>query len=65
MKARLPPVDVWGLVSDGIEAPLRYGMQRGIKHMDTNLTDEQINRILEQQHLELMSWFADTFRFPE
>ena len=63
-RRRLPPVDTYRLISDGIEAPLRGGFLRGIKHLDTNLSEQQIEWILEQQHGYLMVWFTETFRFP-
>jgi hypothetical protein len=65
MKRRLPPVDTYRLISDGIEAPLKGGFLRGIKHLDTNLTDQQIEWICEQQQSYLMDWFCETFRFEE
>lgn len=61
----LPPVDVYGLISDGLEGPLRGGSHRGIKHIACNLTQEQIDHVLEQQHRYLMDWFCETFQFPE
>jgi hypothetical protein len=61
----LPPVDVYRLISDGIEGPLRGGFMRGIKHLDCNLSQEQIEWVLEQQHSYLMDWMTETFRFPE
>jgi hypothetical protein len=64
-KPKLPPVDVYALVSDGIEGPLIGGFRKGIKHMDTDLTCEQMERICEMQHNYLMMWFADTFLFNE
>ena len=62
-KPKLPPVDTYALISDGIEGPLIGGFRRGIKHMDTDLTEEEIARICEMQHSYLMNWFADTFAF--
>ena len=62
-KHDLPLVDTWALVSDGIEGPLRGGFRRGIKHMDVDVTDEEIERICEAQHNYLMNWFSETFRF--
>lgn len=61
----LPPVDVYRLISDGIEGPLRHGVYRAFKHDVLSLTDAQIDRLVEAQENELMNWFCDTFRFPE
>jgi len=62
-RQKLPPVDVYSLISEGIEGPLIGGFRRGVKHMDTDMTDEDIARICEMQHDYLMIWFAETFRF--
>ncbi len=62
-KPTLPPVDKWGLISDGLEGPLAGGFRRGIKHSDLRITDEEIERICEQQHIYVMNWFSETFRF--
>lgn len=64
-KPTLPPVDVYRLLSDGIAAPLRYGVRRAFKHTGPSLTDEEIDRLVEAQGDELMNWFCETFRFPE
>lgn len=64
MKHELPPVDVWRLISDGIEGPLRGGFRRGIKHSDLDITDEEIERIIEAQNDYIMIWFSETFFFP-
>jgi len=64
-KPTLPPVDTWALISDGIEGPLRGGFYRGIKHLDVDLTDEDIRRITEAQHGYVMNWFSETFKFDD
>lgn len=64
---RLPPVDTYRLISDGIEAPLRYGLRRAYKHATEpgpGPSDEEIDRIVAAQHDALMIWFCETFRFP-
>ena len=62
---RLPPVDTYRLISDGLEAPLRYGVRRAFKHSGPSLTDEEIDRLVAAQETELMNWFCETFRFPD
>ena len=64
-KSKLPPVDVWALISDGIDGPLYGGFRRGIKHSSLDITEEEIQRIIEQQNIYLMNWFAETFRFDD
>jgi len=65
MARRLPPVDTYRLISDGLEAPLRYGIRRAFKHSGPDLSDEEIDRIVEAQHDALMLWFCEVFRFPD
>lgn len=65
VKRSLPPVNTWGLISDGIESPLRGGFYRGIKYMDISITDDQIETIISAQQDYLMNWFAETFRFDD
>ena len=63
---RLPPVDTYRLISDGLEGPLRYGLRRAYKHAaEPGPSDEEIDRIVEAQHDALMIWFSETFRFPD
>lgn len=62
---KLPPVDTYRLISGGIEAPLRYGIRRAFKYAGEPPSDEEIDRIVEQQHDALMLWFCEAFRFPE
>lgn len=64
-RPKLPPVDVYRLLSDGLEAPLRCGIRRAFKHSGPALSDEEIDRLVEAQENELMNWFCDTFQFPE
>lgn len=64
-KRTLPPVDVWRLLSDGLAGPLRHGIRRATKHAGPDISDGDIDRIVEAQERELMSWFAETFRFPD
>ena len=64
-KAKLPPVDVWSLISDGLDAPLRYGIRRAFKHAGPALTDDEIDRLVAAQASELLNWFGETFRFPD
>jgi hypothetical protein len=64
-KRRLPPVDHYKLFSDGIEAPLKWGIRRALKHSDLVISDEQIERICERQHDELTMWFCDAYRLDE
>lgn len=63
-KRSLPPVDTYRLISDGIEAPLRYGIRRAFKHSGPSLADEEIERLVQAQADALMSWFCEAFRFP-
>ena len=63
---KMPPVKVWRLISDGIEAPLMGGFMRGIKHIDVpGLDEDSISRIVETQHDYLLNWFSDTFDFGD
>lgn len=60
-----PPIDYYRLFCDGLEAPLRFGINRGLKHIDHNLTDKQIDYIVGRQHQELMNWFCETFKLDD
>lgn len=62
---RLPPIDTWLLISDGIEGPLTAGFRRALKHTDSDITDHEIERITNVQRDYLMNWFADTFIFDD
>ena len=63
MRAKLPPVDTYRLVADGIEAPLRYGIRRAYKHATgPGPSDAEIERIVEEQSRALLDWFCETFR---
>lgn len=64
-KRKLPPVDTWSFIYEGIEPELFAGFNRGIKHIDIPITDEQIRHICDCQHQYLMNWFAEAFQFPE
>jgi len=64
-RPKLPPVDVYRLLSDGLEGPLRYGLRRAFKHDVLSLTHQQEERLIGAQHDALMLWFSDTFQFPE
>lgn len=65
MANKLPRVNTWGLISDGLEGPLRAGFRKAIKHMDSDITDDEIDRIANVQHDYLMNWFAETFIFDD
>lgn len=64
-KRTLPPVDTYHLINDGIEGPIACGIRRACKHGAVSLTGEQAELVAQKVHDELMSWFAETFRFPE
>ena len=64
-KHALPPVDTYALISDGIEGPIACGIRRACKHGAVSLTGEQAELVAQKVHDELMSWFAETFHFPE
>ena len=64
-KRTLPPVDTYALISDGVESPIACGIRRACKYGAVTLTDEQVELIAERVHDELMSWFAETFRFGD
>ena len=56
-------VNVYRLVADGIENPLRCGIRRAFKHDGPWLSDEQIERLVDAQAHELLNWFCEAFRF--
>lgn len=56
-------VNVYKLVSDGIEAPIRLGINRAFKYSANEPSDEDRGRLEDSLHNELMIWFCDTFRF--
>ena len=58
-------VNVYRLVADGIEAPLRYGIRRAFKYSGPAISDEEIERLVDAQSQELLNWFCETFRFDE
>lgn len=58
-------VNIYKLVSESLEAPLRYGIRRAFKHSGPALTDEEITRLVDAQETELLNWFCETFRFDE
>ena len=58
-------VNIYRLVSDGIEAPIRFGINRAFKHDAPSLTDAQAERLEDAIHTELLNWFCETFRFDE
>ena len=58
-------VNIYRLVEDGIEGPLRHGIRRAFKHDGPGLSDEQIERLVDAQSHELLNWFCETFRFDE
>lgn len=62
---KLPRVNTWLLISDGIEGPLGAGFRKAIKHMDCDITDDEIGIIVDSQHTYLMNWFADAFVFDD
>ena len=64
-KHALPPVDTYALISDGVESPITCGIRRACKYGAVTLDDKQVDLIAQKVHDELMSWFAETFRFPE
>ena len=64
-KRTSPPVETYALLSNGIGSPIACGIRRACKHGAVSLTDEQAELIAQKVHDELMSWFAETFRFPE
>ena len=65
MKPPPPAVDHYRLFSDGIEAPLRFGIRRALKHSPLAIFDAEIERICERQHDELVSWFCETYKLGE
>lgn len=58
-------VNIWRLLDDGVEGPLRYGIHRAFKHSDNELNDATIERIVNAQHDALMNWFSETFAFDD
>lgn len=64
-KPRFPFAKTWNILSDGIPRELRAGLNRGIKHMDLDIEDDQIERIIEQQEIYLTNWLAETFDFGD
>lgn len=58
-------VNVWRLLDDGIEGPIRLGINRAFKYDALTLTDEQQHRLEDTLHHELMLWFAETFLFGD
>mgnify|MGYP000867255165 CR=1 FL=1 len=58
-------VNVYKLVSEGIEAPLHFGIGRALKHGGPSMSDKEIERLVDAQMHELMNWFCETFRFDE
>lgn len=58
-------VNVYKLVSDGIEAPIRFGINRAFKHSERSPTDDEIARLEDCVNQELLNWFCETFRFDE
>ena len=58
-------VNVYKLVLESLEAPLRYGISRAFKHSGPAITDEEITRLVDAQETELLNWFCETFRFDE
>lgn len=63
MKAKLPPVDVYRLIDEGIDDSLRYGLRRAFKYAGEPPSDEESERIVREQHAALMGWLCETFRF--
>lgn len=61
-KVSLPPVNVYALIADGLDAPLRYGIRRAFKHAGPALSDEEIDRLVAAQEHELLGWFCETFK---
>lgn len=62
---KLPRVNTWALISNGIEGPLTAGFRKAIKHTDSDITDYEIERITNVQRDYLMNWFADAFIFDD
>ena len=58
-------VNVYKLVSDGIEAPIRFGINRAFKHSERGLTSEEVYRLEDTISQELLNWICETFRFDE
>ena len=58
-------VNVYRLLVDGLESPLHAGLRHALKHLDSGLSDDVINRIVEQQENELLSWFCDHFHLED
>lgn len=58
-------VRVYPLVANGLGAPIRFGINRALKHGDTALSNEEIDRIVDCCENELLNWFCDTFSFDE
>lgn len=56
-----PKVNHYNLFADGIEAPLRYGINRFLKYSDVGLTDAQIGSLIEKLEHELTNWFCETY----
>lgn len=60
-----PRPKVYPLLADGLEAPLRYGIRRAFKHAGPDLTDEEIDRLVEAQREEILGWICEAFRVPD
>jgi len=56
-------VNVWNLLDDGLEAPIRGGLYRAQKHSEWSLTKEQEDIITDKVHEYLLNWFSETFDF--
>ncbi len=60
-----PRPKVYPLLADGLDAPLRYGIRRALKHTGPSLSDEEIGRLVEAQREEILNWICEAFRVPE
>ena len=58
-------VNVYALLEDGIDGPLRAGLARAYKHSDSAPSFEETERLIQQQHTYLMNWFSEVFLFDE